>query len=72
MGAFSYIIADTLYLSCGLTFGSDFSPQSWEVCRRIAEQLATSLFDDDSLVENIEIILTNSNGVKSLETVQLS
>jgi len=51
MGAFSYIIADVLYLSCGLTFGSDFSPQTWEVPRRICEQLATSLFQDETLVE---------------------
>ena len=49
MGAFSYIIAKTLYLSCGLTMGSDFSPAVWEICRRLAEQLATSLFDDESL-----------------------
>jgi hypothetical protein len=51
MGAFSFIIADLLYLSCGLTFGSDFSPSTWEVPRRIAEQLAEGLFDDESLVE---------------------
>jgi len=70
MAAFSYIIADILYLSCGLMFGADFSPQSWEVCRRIAEQLATSLFDDESLVENIESISTSSNGVRSLEKAQ--
>ena len=50
MGAFSYIIADLLYLSCALTFGSDFSPQTWEIPRRIAEQLATQLFHDKSLV----------------------
>jgi hypothetical protein len=50
MGAFSYIIADFLYLSCGLTMGADFSPPNWEPMRRIVEQLATSLFKDDSLV----------------------
>ena len=50
MGAFSYIIAGVLYLSCGLTMGSDFSPGVWEICRRLAEQLATSLFDEESLV----------------------
>ena len=50
VGAFCYIIADTLYLQCGLTFGSDFSPQAWECCRRIAEQLSQKLFDDDTLV----------------------
>jgi hypothetical protein len=30
MAAFSYIIADQLFLSCGLPFGTDFSPQNWE------------------------------------------
>ena len=50
MGAFSFIIADLMYLSCGLTFGADFSPSTWEVPRRIAEQLSEALFDDDSLV----------------------
>ena len=66
MGAFSYIIADTLYMSCGLTFGSDFSPQSWEVCRRIAEQLATSLFDDETLVEKHRIHLDKLQWSKKL------
>ena len=50
-GAFSYIIEDMLYLSCGLTMGADFSPGSWEVLRRINEQLATNLFEDNTLVE---------------------
>ena len=49
MGAFSYIIANTLFLSCGLPFGTDFSPQNWEPFRRILELLAERLFDDDSL-----------------------
>ena len=50
MGAFSYIISDILFLSCGLTMGSDFSPQTWEVPRRMAEQIAQKLFSDKSLV----------------------
>ena len=50
-GAFSYVIANHLYLQCGLSFGSDFSPQNWEICRRIIEQLAEKLFDDDTLIE---------------------
>ena len=50
-GAFSYVIADYLYLQCGLSFGSDFSPQNWEICRRIIEQLAEKLFDDETLVK---------------------
>ena len=49
MGAFSYIVHDVLFLQCGLTFGSDFSPANWEVLRRVAEQLAESLFSDKSL-----------------------
>ena len=51
MGAFSYIIGGLLFLSCGLTFGSDFSPQTWEVVRRMVEQLATNLFETEGLVE---------------------
>jgi hypothetical protein len=51
MGAFSYLIADLLFLSCGLTFGADFSPPTWEVPRRMAEQLATNLFSTEGLVE---------------------
>jgi hypothetical protein len=49
MGAFSYIIADKLFLSCGLPFGTDFSPANWEIVRQILEQLATALFQDTSL-----------------------
>ena len=49
MGAFSYIIADRLFLSCGLPFGTDFSPQNWEPLRQILEILAERLFADDSL-----------------------
>lgn len=52
MGAFSYIIADQLFLSCacGLPFGTDFSPQQWEPVRQILELLAERLFEDKSLV----------------------
>ena len=35
----------------GLTIGSDFSSASWEPVRRTIEQLARSLFSDDSLRE---------------------
>ena len=49
MGAFSHILGEFLFLQCGLTFGSDFSPASWEVIRRVAEQLAEAFFDDKSL-----------------------
>ena len=57
MGAFSYIIADVLFLQCGQTFGSDFSPQNWEVMRRMAEQLATNLFNDKSLCTKHRVYL---------------
>lgn len=50
MGAFSYIIADQLFLSCGLPFGTDFSPQQWEPVRQILELLAERLFDEKDLV----------------------
>ena len=49
MGAFSYILGDYLFLQCGLTFGADFSPASWEVIRQIVEQLAEGLFTDKTL-----------------------
>ena len=49
MGAFSYILGPYLFLQCSLTFGSDFSPASWEAVRRIAEHLAEALFEDKTL-----------------------
>ena len=49
MGAFSYVINGILFLQCGLTFGADFSPPNWEIPRRVIEQLATSLFNDNTL-----------------------
>ena len=49
MGAFSYIIADYLFLQCGQTFGSDFSPANWEVIRQIWCVLAEALFTDNTL-----------------------
>ncbi len=49
MGAFSYIISDQLFLSCGQPFGADFCPANWEVVRQVLEKLSTSLFHDDSL-----------------------
>ncbi len=70
MGAFSYIIADILYLSCALTMGSDFSPGTWEVPRRMAEQLATRLFEDKSLVVKHRAYLNNLNWSKKLGKVR--
>jgi hypothetical protein len=49
IGAFSYIIADKLFLSCGQPFGTDFSPANWEVVRQVLEHLATCLYQDGSL-----------------------
>jgi hypothetical protein len=41
IGAFSYIIADKLILSCGQPFGMDFTPVNWEVVLQVLEHLAT-------------------------------
>ena len=49
LGGFAFIIGQLLLLPTGLTFGSDFSPASWETLRRIIEKLAQSLFSDSSL-----------------------
>ena len=51
MGMFSFIIGDPLYLYCGLTYGLDFSPASWEVTRRTIEILAELLFEDDTALK---------------------
>ena len=66
MSAFSFIISDTLFLQCALTFGSDFSPASWEVLRRIIEQLAEALFDDDTLIAKHRQILDQMHWQRSL------
>jgi hypothetical protein len=49
IGAFSYIIADQLFLSCSQPFGADFCPANWETVRQVLEQLATALFHDNTL-----------------------
>lgn len=49
MPAFACIVADFLFMQCGLAFGTDFAPSNWEVVRRIAEILATRYFEDPSL-----------------------
>ncbi|KAL7544775.1 hypothetical protein ACHAWF_013580 [Thalassiosira exigua] len=49
MAAFSLIVTDFLYLQTALPFGTDFSPQNWEPCRRLIEELTRKLFNDDSL-----------------------
>jgi len=51
VGAFSFIVFQHVWIQIGCTFGSDFSPANWEGIRRTIEQLATSLFDDDTLRE---------------------
>ena len=66
MGVFSYIISSTLFLQCALTFGSDFSPASWEVLRRIIEILAESMFRDFSLREKHRSILDKLAWQRSL------
>ena len=42
-------MADYLFLQCGQTFGSDFSPTNWEVIRQIWCVLAEALFTDNTL-----------------------
>ena len=49
VGAFSFAVFHHVWIQIGCTFGSDFSPANWEGVRRTIEQLATSLFDDDTL-----------------------
>ena len=49
MPAFSIMVADFLFLQTALPFGTDFSPQNWEACRRIIEALSERLFKDKSL-----------------------
>lgn len=49
VGGFCYVLFEHLWVQVGLTFGSDFSPQNWEPCRRVLELLAQSLFHDTSL-----------------------
>ena len=49
MPAFACIVADFLFMQCGLAFGTDFAPSNWEVIRRLAEILATDYFADTSL-----------------------
>ena len=66
MGAFSYIIHNTLFLQCALTFGSDFSPASWEVLRRIIEMLAESLYKDSALRAKHREVLDKLTWQKSL------
>jgi hypothetical protein len=46
MGAFSYIITDMLYLSCGLPSWTYFSPANWEVVYQALELLVTRRFWD--------------------------
>ena len=70
MVAFSYIIGDTLYASCGLTFGSDFSPQTWAVYRRIAEQLATNIYGDKSLIKSLENMWISYSGARNWARVK--
>ena len=66
MPAFSCIVADFIFLQCGQAFGTDFAPGNWEVPRRIAEILATHLFDDKLLREKHRKYLDRLNWSKIL------
>jgi hypothetical protein len=56
-GAFSYVLADYLFLQIGLAFGADFSPTNWEAVRRAQSALAECLFLDTSLVVKHRAVL---------------
>jgi hypothetical protein len=49
VGAFCYTIFNRLWVQVGCAFGADFSPANWEGVRRCIEELATGLFQDDTL-----------------------
>jgi len=61
IGAFSYIIANKLFLFCGQPFGMDFSPANWNVIHQVLEHLATSLFQDTSLHSKHQKLLDKLN-----------
>ena len=56
-GAFSYILADYLFLQIGLAFGADFSPANCEAIRRAQSALAECLFFNTSLVNKHRAVL---------------
>jgi hypothetical protein len=66
IGAFSYIIADKLFLSCGQPFGTDFSPANWEVVRQVLEHLATRLYQDSTLRSKHKALLCQLRWDRSL------
>ncbi len=68
MGASSFVIDTILFLQCGLTFGSDFSPANWEPIQQIAEQLVTALFNEHTLQEKHKHHLNNLQWDNSLAT----
>ena len=51
LGAFSYSIADKLFLTCGQPFGTDLCPTNQEVIHQVLEELATTLFANTSLYD---------------------
>ncbi len=67
VGAFSYAIADLLFVQFGLIFGNDFSPISWEICHHLAEQM-NAKFPDNSLIHIHKFYLHRLCWVKSLQT----
>ena len=70
LGAFSYIIADQLFLSCGQPFGADFCPANWEIVRQVLERLATALFDDNTLCTKHRKYLDRLQWDRSLGTTE--
>jgi hypothetical protein len=66
IGAFPYIIADKLFLSCGQPFGTDFSPANWEVVCQVLEHLATCLYQESSLHSKHKALLSKLRWDRSL------
>ena len=50
VGAFSYILAEYLFVQFVLAFSSDFSPANWEAVHRVQSALAECLFFYTSLI----------------------
>jgi hypothetical protein len=72
MGAFSYIIADQLFLSCGRPFFANFCPSNCEIVRQVLEKLATSLFEDDFLHQKHRQYLDHLHWDRSLGKADVS
>lgn len=57
ISGFMYILANYLCVSCGLNFGNNFSPSSFEPYAQAREYLAQHYFERDDLVEKYKELL---------------